>query len=236
MCDCNRTSNCAVNCNDTTACLYGYDWSGGRAPCGPCPRGSEKLGATACTSGGPRVGCGVGCGGGQGPCSGCDVHLSHHQCQWCANSRAAQQAYSQANSVRNAALKKGEIIIPTSGSFQFSDMGAWQPYGIPCQLNNPVAGSIAPPGMHACKVAEPNVWSIMPNWIPCSVAINSYYDRAYVNDIYDTTNSKPFCGPGCNGADPAYVSNPYQWPPPVPMSSAVQRDARLMRYTTAAEK
>lgn len=225
MCDKNPCGNCN---NGTASCAYGYDWSGGRAPCGPCRPGDEHC--ASCTSTAPCAKCAgyrgnygglnqqqAGCCGGKHPCSGCNVHLSHHQCQWCANSRGSQQAWSFYNDQRTAAFKSGDPVIPPSGNPNFDPKGAWNPYGRSCYLNQP-ANNIVPPGLHLCKVAEPNTWTALPNWIPCSAAINWYHERSYINDLYDTTRSKPFCGPGCNPADPGYVQNAYQWPPPVPMN------------------
>lgn len=42
----------------------------------------------------------------------------------------------------------------------------------------------APPGTRTVKIAEPNVWVVLPNNVPVSVAINAYYHGNYVDDIY----------------------------------------------------
>jgi hypothetical protein len=79
---------------------------------------------------------------------------------------------------------KGQPIIPRSGSFSFDSRGAFQPFGRPCQLG-PI-DRFAPVGMHSCKISEPNVWTALPNNVPCAVGINAHYHSFYINDIYDT--------------------------------------------------
>lgn len=164
---------------------------------------------------------GSGCGNGQ--CSGCGVHLDFWQCSWCANDRTSQKAWALGMEQRDAALRSGEPVIPPSGNFNFSTMGAWQPYGRPCTLNNNPSDFLCPPGMHSCQVA-PQVWSCVPNNVPCGAVLNAYNEGAYVNAVYDVGRTMPFARPrgGMSGAYP--VLNPYRWPPPFnPISDLYRR-------------
>ena len=54
---------------------------------------------------------------------------------------------------------------------------------------------LAPAGARSVKIAEPDVWAVLPNQVPPAVAINAYYNDMYVNDIYDNRRGRLF--PGC---------------------------------------
>lgn len=166
--------------------------------------------------------------GGTSLCSGCNVSMQQYACGACANTRADQQVQMALNERQRAAIASGQLVVPPSGSFAFNALGAFQPYGRVCRLQQPpppvvladgnVAYPIAPPGMKPVKVAEPNVWAIVPNWKPPAVAINAYYHGAYIRDLYDQRPSKyNGCGGACGGGDPSHVLSPYQWPLPVPV-------------------
>jgi len=86
-------------------------------------------------------------------------------------------------------------MIPRSGSFAYDARGAFIPYGRPCRLGP--LDRLCPPGMHSCKVGEPNMWTCVPNSIPCSVAINAHYHGYYVQDVYDTTRPNMWHKPRC---------------------------------------
>lgn len=79
----------------------------------------------------------------------------------------------------------------------FDRRGGWNSFNRMCYVHQGGEGmfkhrsSICPPGMHACKVDDPNTWTCLPNWVPCSVAINAYNHRRYINDVYQTTKN-PF--------------------------------------------
>ena len=185
--------------------------------------GSEQIFVTP----GSNCGCGVAkCGTscGNGPCSGCNVALDQWNCGYCANDRTSQRAWALGNEARDTALKSGEAIIPPSGNFNFSPMGAWQPFGRRCTLNDNAGDPLAPPGMHSCSVA-PGIWTVVPNWVPCGAMINFYNDGAYINSIYDVSRTMPYArgrGGGLRNAPP--VLNPYTWPPPFnPISDLYRR-------------
>lgn len=165
----------------------------------------------------------------RGTCSGCDVCMQQYACGTCANTRAAQQVQTALDGRQRAAIASGQLVVPPSGSFAFSALGAFQPYGRVCALQQPpppvvladgrVTYPIAPPGMKPVKVADPNVWSIVPNWVPPAMVINAYYHGAYIRDLYDQRPSKyGACAEAtCGGGDPSHVLSPYTWPLPVPV-------------------
>lgn len=188
-------------------CDQGATASASCGGCGACGCGSTQFNAPICPQRAKQGGCG------NGPCSGCNVYLDHWNCGYCSNDRTTQKAWALGNVEREAALRSGDPVIPASGNFNFGRMGAWQPFGRPCTLNNGDGSPLDVPGLHLCQVA-PGVWQYLPNWVPCGAAINFYNDGAYIESIYSVSRTLPFSRSGGRRFENAPpVLNPYVWPP-----------------------
>jgi len=76
--------------------------------------------------------------------------------------------------------------------------GKCSPHAPACQVGP--RDWLAPAGARSVKIADPNVWSVLPNNVPPSVAINWYHHGNYISDIYANRHG-PFrgCDPGRAG-------------------------------------
>lgn len=178
------------------------------------------------------------------------THLPCASCRFCDRRGGPPVGYPFGQSPsgpRNYAAKYPPAV-PLSGSFQHDQRGAWNSYGRPCTMGP--NDFLCPFGMRSVKVAEPNVWTCLPNQVPAAVAINNFHNYNYINDIYENRRGKPYqgCRPGragqcaCPRAGPGCKVPTAVWEPKiVEMPAGAQAyvhpvTAPAVPFTTAASQ
>lgn len=106
----------------------------------------------------------------------------------------AELAYPQSQTLSGAPATANGTVQAIGG-----DMATCEAMGGACRTGP--SDWLAPAGARSVKIAEPDVWTVLPNQVPPAVAINAYYNDLYVNDIYDNRRGRIFagCQPGRAG-------------------------------------
>lgn len=126
-------------------------------------------------------------------------NLNCASCQWCPRGpMPAGYPFGGVDPTRNRGARLPPAV-PASGSFAYNVGGGLKPYNRDCMVGP--RDWLAPTGARSVKIAEPDVWTVLPNQVPPSVAINWFNMPRYIDDIYANRRGKLFqgCTPGAAG-------------------------------------
>lgn len=106
----------------------------------------------------------------------------------------AELAYPQSQQL-SGAMARADGTVETLQSANT----VCEAYGGSCRMGP--SDWLAPAGARSVKIAEPDVWAVLPNQIPPAVAINAYHNDMYVADIYNNRKGRLYkgCKPGRAG-------------------------------------
>jgi len=131
-----------------------------------------------------------------------DWPFKHHNClscQWCPGG-AAPGGYPYGPRDASRALATAQYAnMVAEQARHCAETATCAPHTPACQIGP--RDWLAPAGARSVKIAEPNVWTVLPNQVPPSVAINWYHHGNYISDIYANRHGGAFrgCNPGRAG-------------------------------------